>query len=32
LLGHRDIKMTQRYVDNSVEDLAKMLKTIEEFN
>lgn len=32
LLGHRDIKMTQRYVDNSVEDLAKMLKNIEAFN
>lgn len=32
LLGHSDIKMTQRYVDNSVEDLAKMLKTIEELN
>ncbi|WP_339919465.1 site-specific integrase [uncultured Flavobacterium sp.] len=32
LLGHRDIKMTQRYVDNSVEDLSKMLKSIEAFN
>jgi integrase/recombinase XerD len=32
LLGHRDIKMTQRYVDNSVEDLSKMLKKIELFD
>ena len=32
LLGHKDIKMTQRYVDNSVEDLSKMLKSIKTFN
>lgn len=32
LLGHKDIKMTQRYVDNSVEDLSKMLKKIKPFN
>lgn len=32
LLGHRDIKMTQRYVDNSVEDLNESLKSIKAFN
>lgn len=32
LLGHKDIKMTQRYVDNSVEDLSKMLRNIKPFN
>ena len=32
LLGHRDIKMTQRYVDNSVQDLNESLKSIKAFN
>lgn len=32
LLGHRDIKMTQRYVDNSIEDISKKLGSIKIFN
>ncbi|RTY69683.1 site-specific integrase [Flavobacterium sp. LB2P53] len=31
LLGHKDIKMTQRYVDNSLDDISKMLNTIKAF-
>lgn len=32
MLGHRNVKMTQRYIDNSVEDLSKMLSGIKAFN
>lgn len=32
LLGHSNIKTTQRYVNNSVEDLSKMLEGISAFN
>lgn len=32
LLGHKKINTTQRYVDNSVEDLSKMLSGIKAFN
>lgn len=31
LLGHRDIRMTQRYFDNNVEDLAASLDSIDVF-
>jgi integrase len=32
LLGHRDVKMTQRYVDISLKDMSKMLSTIKALN
>lgn len=32
LLGHQDIKMTQRYIDNSIEELSKKMNTIRPFN
>lgn len=32
LLGHKKINTTQRYVDNSVEDLSRMLSGIKAFN
>jgi len=32
LLGHRDIKVTQKYVDNNFSDLSKVLNSIDVFN
>lgn len=32
LLGHKKINTTQRYVDNSIEDLSRMLSDIKAFN